>query len=83
MAPKLGSIPWNKGIKTGIIPKSAFKKGCTPWIKGKKLGPQSEEQKRKSGLAVKNSSKYQAAMKDPVVRARMLSDQTPPFHIPC
>ena len=24
---QLGRIPWNKGIKTGIIPKTAFKKG--------------------------------------------------------
>ena len=24
---KKGNIPWNKGIKTGIVPKSAFKKG--------------------------------------------------------
>ena len=25
--------PWNKGKKTGIVPKSAFKKGCKPWNK--------------------------------------------------
>ena len=24
---------WNKGKKTGIVPKSAFKKGYTPWNK--------------------------------------------------
>lgn len=24
---KKGSVPWNKGIKTGIVPKTAFKKG--------------------------------------------------------
>lgn len=23
----IGRIPWNKGLKTGIVPKSAFKKG--------------------------------------------------------
>jgi len=23
----LGAIPWNKGIKTGLVPKTAFKKG--------------------------------------------------------
>lgn len=23
-------IPWNKGIKTGLVPRSAFKKGCQP-----------------------------------------------------
>jgi len=26
-----GRSPWHKGKKTGIIPKSAFKKGCMPW----------------------------------------------------
>lgn len=30
-----GYIVWNKGIKTGLVPKSAFKKGVTPWNKGK------------------------------------------------
>jgi len=40
-----GHIPWNKGKKTGIVPKTAFKKGhkpiapfekgCIPWNKGK------------------------------------------------
>lgn len=32
---KKGYIPWNKGIKTGIIPKSAFKKGIISFRKGK------------------------------------------------
>lgn len=27
---------WNKGIKTGLVPKTAFKKGFTPWNKEKK-----------------------------------------------
>jgi len=26
--------PWNKDKKTGLVPKSAFKKGVTPWNKG-------------------------------------------------
>ena len=29
--------PWNKGIKTGIVPKTAFKKGHESWLKGKHL----------------------------------------------
>ena len=39
---KKGSIPWNKGLKTGLIPKTAFKKGNLPWhtgTKGKKAAP--------------------------------------------
>jgi len=27
--------PWNRGQKTGLVPKSAFKNGATPWNKGK------------------------------------------------
>ena len=36
---KIGSTPWNKGLQTGIIPKTAFKKGhipIKPFIKGQK-----------------------------------------------
>ncbi len=31
-----GHIPWNKGIKTGLISRSAFQAGIIPWNKGKK-----------------------------------------------
>ena len=30
---KKGHVPWNKGIKTGLVPKSAFQKGNSPWNK--------------------------------------------------
>ena len=30
------AIPWNKGKKTGLVPKTAFKKGVPSWNKGKK-----------------------------------------------
>lgn len=33
---KKGSIPWNKGLKTGLIPKTAWKKGKLPWNTGLK-----------------------------------------------
>lgn len=32
-----GKPVWNKGKKTGIVPKSAFKKGGKPWNKGMAL----------------------------------------------
>lgn len=30
---KMGHIPWNKGIKTGMIPQNAFEKGHPAWNK--------------------------------------------------
>ncbi|MFH2062022.1 MAG: DUF559 domain-containing protein [Candidatus Beckwithbacteria bacterium] len=33
--PRCGGVPWHKGKKTGLIPKSAFKKGNPSWNKGK------------------------------------------------
>jgi len=40
---KKGSKPWNKGIKTGLVPKTAFKKGELSWNKGKKLSSQHKQ----------------------------------------
>ena len=34
-----GKKAWNKGIKTGLVPRSAFKKGHKTWNKGKKMDP--------------------------------------------
>lgn len=47
--PRKGNIPWNKGLHTGLVPSTAFKKGHkqtsnwykkvlgrVPWNKGKK-----------------------------------------------
>ena len=45
---KKGHIPWNRGKKTGLIPKSAFSKGDIPWINGKN---HTEESKLKMRLA--------------------------------
>ena len=39
MAPPIGFVPWNKGKKTGLVPKSAFQKGMIPWNKGKPCMP--------------------------------------------
>src|SRR3990167_3898529 len=33
---RLGKEPWNKGLRTGIIPTSIFKIGSVPWNKDKK-----------------------------------------------
>jgi hypothetical protein len=33
---RLGKVPWNKGKKTGIVPKTAFKNGHKPWFAGTK-----------------------------------------------
>ena len=47
-----GYPTWNKNKKTGLIPKSAFKKGNIPWNKDKKgLQHPSEETKQKIGQA--------------------------------
>ena len=40
---RIGKPTWNKGIKTGLIPKTAFKKGMTPWNKGKIFPERSKE----------------------------------------
>ncbi len=37
-------IPWNKGKKTGLVPKSAFKKGNKPWNKNNLLSPTHKEE---------------------------------------
>lgn len=41
-------VPWNKGKTTGLIPKSAFKKGCISMMKGKR---HTSEAKQKNRLA--------------------------------
>lgn len=33
-----GGTPWNKGKKTGLVPKTAFKSGHKTWNKGKSHG---------------------------------------------
>lgn len=45
-----GRTPWNKGKKTGLVPKTAFKKGHTSWIKGIK------------GLGKPNSGSFKKGM---------------------
>ena len=46
-----GQIPWNKGLKVGIITKGAFKKGHIPWNNG--LSKQSNESLRKISESMK------------------------------
>ena len=45
-----GRPPWNKGIKTGIVPPNVFKKGNTPGLKGKTF-KMSDEHKKNIGEA--------------------------------
>ena len=46
-----GNPGWNKGKKTGFVPKTAFKKGIIPWIKGKK---HTKETRKKMSKAWEN-----------------------------
>lgn len=57
-----GLVPWNKGKKTGIVPKSSFKKGLSPWNKNKK-GLQVAWNK---GLTGENNSKILSGKNHPM-----------------
>lgn len=61
--------PWNKGKKTGLIPKKAFPKGYIPWNKGILINrvrfpnmghfkPHTEEAKKKSSLSHRGEKNY-------------------------
>lgn len=53
---KLGQSPWNKGKKTGLVPRSAFKKGQLPWNTGHKSGITQAEYRRSHYL--RNKARY-------------------------
>ena len=57
-----GRVPWNKEKHTGLVPKTAFKKGHKPWTTGKK-NCLSEESKRsmiekKRGIRVSPQTEF-------------------------
>lgn len=68
-----GCTPWNKGKKTGMVPRSAFKEGFTPWNKGTKgitkswnkgkVGAYSEEAIEKMSLARKGKPSWNKGVK--------------------
>lgn len=55
MSRKKGSIPWNKGLHTGLVPKTAFKKGQVSPRKGKKASPLSSDHRKAISEGVKNN----------------------------
>ena len=56
---KLGKPTWNKGKHTGIVPKTAFKKGQMPWcFKGWKMSSQGYYLVYKPEHPFKNYQKY-------------------------
>lgn len=57
-------------IHKGKLPKNFSAMQKIGWASNKGTR-QTEERKKKSGLAVKNSPKYQAAMLDPIIREKM------------
>ena len=56
MAVKKGNIPWNKGLKTGLIPKTAFKKGNSGYWLGKKRSKEVVEKLRIGFLGHKHTN---------------------------
>ena len=56
----LDKTAWNKGIKTGLIPKSAFKKGHIPW---RKDNPVSEETKEKLSIFFRGKTSWMKGKK--------------------
>ena len=53
-----GFTPWNKGKKTGIIPKSAFSKGHTPWNQDKHFSKKSKKKMSEAHKGIKLSKQH-------------------------
>lgn len=65
---KLSSI--KKGVKTGKVPKSAFKKGCTSWNKGKNVITNSGATHFKKGSVPWNKNKKNLLSEESIEKMR-------------
>lgn len=57
---------WNKGIKTGRIPKTAFKKGQVPWNKDREIPEQELIELRKKGFGFKKGHCHTEKIKEKI-----------------
>jgi group I intron endonuclease len=70
---------WNKGIKTGLTPKTAFKKGQSPWNKGLKLDKEPWNKGTKGIMKAWNKGKkyhFHNKRDNSIYKGRKVSEET-------
>lgn len=68
-------VPWNKGKKTGFVPRSAFKKGDKPWNAGTKVEKTKEQRasyRRKHYLENREKYIFQARVRKEQIKVANL-----------